>query len=68
MAVDWSKRLRDCRGQLVRHMKMNVAFVSDMMKNDVISASDRGQLDKVTNVQFCLTYGQIFACLIFRLS
>jgi hypothetical protein len=47
MAVDWSKRLRNCRGQLVRRMKMNAAFVSDMMKDDVISDRDKEELDKV---------------------
>ena len=47
MAEDYAKCLRNCRGQLIRKMKMNPAFISDMMRNETVSASDKEALDKV---------------------
>ena len=46
--TNYSKSLRDCRGRLVRNMKMNPAFISDMMRNDIVSSDEKRKLDEVT--------------------
>lgn len=68
MEKNYLDRLIYYRGLLVRRMKMNAAFVSDMMRDNVVTVRDKLTLDQVrfmkelpiTLIRYCCFSKYIF--------